>query len=426
MPPTRFYKETPPFWHRFGFFLAYIRQEKLFFQITLLAFLNLLLAIPSLIIQLFVQITLFLTSYKLAFEVLSSVSRGEFQYRDSLSHQMSELIGFKALGMPVLQLLIFIFLFRYDPATGAALLLLTTLLTPAFLMILAESQSLIHALNPLTQIQIATRIGTEYAALTLFFIVLSGLNLVIRLVFNGVLPAPIEGVFLAWLLYFLLVFSFSVIGYVMYRHADSIGHETMDDVEDRHSSKSNTQADYDPITLRIEELLAAGDGQQALAIIDEVCDNGQRDDINRYRRDAQHLARQQQATAPAEHVAQLVSAKQYRQAMIYIKKYHSDGHLIKPKNVATLQQLISYNAHNSNHAWVIRLYKQMARDFPKHHQDIVDAGHRAAQSLYQSNQADRSRRLLERLIRQYQQTTDVSQLKSYLIGIKQKQKKPTD
>ncbi|MCX7545253.1 hypothetical protein [Marinicella gelatinilytica] len=426
MSATRIYSDTPPFWRRFGFFFNYIRQEKLFFQITLLASFNLLLAIPSLIIQLLVQITLFLASYKLAFEVLSSMSRGEFQYRDSFAFHVTELIGFKALGMPVLQLLLFIFVFRYDPTTGAALLLLTTILTPAFLMILAESQSLISALNPLTQIQIATRIGGEYVVLTLFFVLLSAINLLFRYFFNGLLPPLIEVVLVAWVLYFLLVFSFTVIGYVMYRHADSIGHETMDNVEDRQSSKPNKHSDYDPIKQRIEDLLAVGDGQQALKIIKEVSEHEQRHDLDRYRLNAQHLAKQQQKTEPAEHLAQLVAAKRYREAMIYIKKYHSDGHLIKAKNVVTIQELITYNAHNNNHEWVIRFYKQMSRSFPKHHQDIVDAGHRTAQSLYQSNQSDRSRRLLERLIRQYQQTADVSQLKSYLIGIKQKQKKPTN
>ncbi len=424
MTSTRIYSEVPPFWRRFGFFFAFIRQEKLFFQVTLLAFLNLLLAIPSFIIQIFVQISLFLASYKLAFEVLSSMSRGEFQYRDSFAFHVTELIGFKALGMPVLQLLLFIFVFRYDPLTGASLLLLTTILTPAFLMILAESQSLINALNPLTQIQIATRIGAEYVALTLFFVLMSGLNLLIRYVLNGVLPALIEVVLLAWLLYFLMVFSFSVIGYVMYRHADSIGHETMDTVEDRQSQQSKTD-DHDPIKHRIEELLAAGDGQQALNIIDEVSKQEQRDDLNRYRLDAQHLARQQQAVTPADQIHHLVAEKQYRRAMQLFQQHHEKGQLIRPAHVSDVLSLIKYNLQNNKHDWVVRLYKLLTRNFPKHHQDIVDAGHIAAQSYYQLNEVDKARRLLQRLIRQYQETANTNQLKSYLIGIKQRQKKPT-
>jgi hypothetical protein len=425
MSSTRIYTDTPPFWRRFGFFFHYIRQEKLFFQVTLLAFLNLLLVIPSFIIQIMIQISLFLASYKLAFEVLNNLSRGEFQYRDSFSHQISEVIGFKALGMPVLQLLLFIFVFRYDPTTGAALLFLTTLLTPAFLMILAESQSLINALNPLTQVQIATRIGGEYIVLTLFFIVLSGLNLLARYLFNGVLPALIEMVFLAWLLYFLLVFSFSVIGYVMYRHADSIGHETKDHEEDRLSKNSTQSSGLDPFKQRIEDLLKAGDGQQALSIINEISEKEQREDLNLYRLDAQHLAKRQQTVAPAERLHELVKTKQNRQAMQLYKEHHARCYLIRPAHVSDVNPLIKYNLQNNNHGWVIRLYKLTARNFPKNHQDIVDNGHIAAQSLYQLKQADKARRLLQRLIRQYQQTADVRQLKSYLIGLQKRQKKPT-
>jgi len=424
MSSTRIYTDTPPFWRRFGFFFHYIRQEKLFFQVTLLAFLNLLLVIPSFIIQIMIQISLFLASYKLAFEVLNNLSRGEFKYRDSFSHQISEVIGFKALGMPVLQLLLFIFVFRYDPTTGAALLFLTTLLTPAFLMILAESQSLINALNPLTQVQIATRIGGEYIVLTLFFIVLSGLNLLARYLFNGVLPALIVMVLLAWLLYFLLVFSFSVIGYVMYRHADSIGHETKDHEEDRLSKNSTQSPGQDPFKQRIENLLEAGDGQQVLNIINSLSKEESGTDLNRYKIDAEHLARQQAKSSPSSQITDLVAEKQYRKAMQLIKDHHSRGQLIKPAQVEDSHQLIIYTAQTNQHRWVVRLFKQLSRIFPQHHQLIVDTGLLTAQSLYQLDKADHSRRLLERLIRQYQKTADVSQLSSFLIGLKKRQKKP--
>ena len=114
----------PPFWKQFGFFFAYLKQEKLYYQITLLAFANILLLIPSIIIVIFVGAMLFLASYKLAFEVLHTVSSGQFTYADGRSYEIDDKIGFKAIAMAILQLLIFLFIYRNDPPVGLALLIL--------------------------------------------------------------------------------------------------------------------------------------------------------------------------------------------------------------------------------------------------------------------------------------------------------------
>jgi hypothetical protein len=161
--------DQPPFWCQFKFFFAYLKQEKLYYQITLLAFANILLLIPSIIISILVGAMLFLASYKLAFEVLHSVSSGRLIYADNGSFEIDDKIGFKAIAMAVLQLLIYLFIYRYDPPVGLALLILTIVATPAYLMMLSQTQDILSSLNPMNLMAVMTRIGFEYAVLLVFF-----------------------------------------------------------------------------------------------------------------------------------------------------------------------------------------------------------------------------------------------------------------
>ena len=166
----------PPFWKMFGFFFRYLKQEKLYYQITLLAFANILLLIPSIIIAILVGAMLFLASYKLAFEVLHTVSSGRLVYADSGSYEIDDKIGFKAIVMAVLQLLIYLFIYRYDPPVGLALLILTTVATPAYLMMLSKTQDIWSSLNPIRLMTVMTRIGFEYGVLLVFFLLCAAFN----------------------------------------------------------------------------------------------------------------------------------------------------------------------------------------------------------------------------------------------------------
>lgn len=243
---------TSPFWKKFGFFFQYLKQEKLYYQITLLAFANVILLIPSLIITILASPLLFLASYKLAFEVLHTVSSGQFVYADTRSFEIDDKIGFKAIIMGTLQILIYLFIYRYDPPVGIALLILTTVATPAYLMMLSKTQDVLTSLNPMNLMAVMTRIGLEYYILLVFLLACAGLNFTFRIYVADAMPGIIGDVITAWVLYFLLVFTFLVMGYVMYRHADELGHDTVD----TEVFESKPSIDDDPIKERIKTLIS--------------------------------------------------------------------------------------------------------------------------------------------------------------------------
>ena len=407
-------ENTPPFWRKLGFFLTYMKQEKLYYQITLLAFANVLTFIPIVIIPLLIAALLFLASYKLAFEVLHAVSSGQFTYADARSHEIDDKIGFKAMVMAIIQIVIFLFIYRSDPATGLALLILTTAATPAYLMMLSKTQSVITSLNPMNLVTVMTRIGFEYWMLLIFFLLCGAANLGFRYLMTDALPGIIGSVLTAWILYFLLAYTFAVIGYVMYRHADELGQETVD--TELHESKSVEQVD--PIKDRVKSLIAANKGQEAAAIIKQLKADDGRTDLDAYLSQAENLSLHDQRQRPADKLQQLINDKQYKEAVNIVFEYLEDGHFIKPKLASDMSQLIQYCFEKNQFKQVIKLTRQFDQRYPESHQQIVDNFFLVAKIYYQNKKVEQAEKLLSSLLNTYQNTANTQAVKSYLIGIK--------
>ncbi|MCB1583832.1 MAG: hypothetical protein KDI92_12260 [Xanthomonadales bacterium] len=413
MSPNILPDDTPPFWKQFGFFFRYLKQEKLYYQITLLAAANILLLIPSLIIYIIIGSLLFLASYKLAFEVLHTVSSGQFVYSDHSSFEIDDKIGFKAISMGVVQLLIFLFIYRYDPATGLALLILTMVVTPAFLMMLCKSQDLLASFNPVNLATVMTRIGLEYIVLFVFFIGCSALNIAFRYYTADILTGVFGDIISAWFLYFLLVFSFLVIGYVMYRHADDLGHDTVD----TEFIETVNPAEIDPIKARVKELLSTNKPQEAIAIIKEIKSEDKRTDLDSYLSQAQSMQLHLSRARPADKLTQLVEDKQYRQALELYEEYLADGHAIKPEKAETLTRLIQFAFENNQFKRVLTLTRNFDKRYPLEYEQIVSNFFLVAKIYYQNKKTDQAISILQSLIKQYCNKTKVNAVSSYLKGI---------
>ena len=405
--------QPPPFWHQFGHFFRYMQKDKLFFQITLLAVANIFLVIPSIIITILIGSLLFLTSYKLAFEVLHTVASGQLDYQDNQTFDIDDKIGFKAVAMAVLQILIYLFIYRYDPPVGLALLIGTVLVTPAYLMVLSQTQSVLSAFNPVNLLLVMTRIGGEYIALLIFFIGCSALNLLIRFALADALPGIIGEVLLAWLLYFLLVFSFLVIGYVMYRHADDLGQDTIDTTK----VKPDLSGHPDPIKDRIKGLMSQHKYSEVIAIVRELEKEGSRKDLHGYQQQAEQALTKQQRQRPEDRLVQLVQERHMREALTMALSYIDDGHHIKPLDPKPISQLIRFAFDNNQFNETLKLCRGFDQRYPMDHQEIVDNYFLVAKIYYQHNRQQQCRQLLESLVSKYGNTTNIRAVKSYLTGL---------
>ncbi len=406
-------QNPPPFWKMFGFFFRYLKQEKLYYQITLLAAANVLLSIPSIILTLLIGAMLFLASYKLAFEVLHTVSSGQLEYDDHGSFHIDDKIGFKAMSMAVLQILIVIFVYRKDPAMGMSLLIITTGVTPAFLMMLSKTQNIMASFNPLNLHAVMSRIGYEYYILLAFFLLCGAANFAFRYYTAGLLPGFVGDVLTAWVLYFLLVFTFLVIGYVMYRHADELGHDTVD----TETIETLSPDDEDPIKIRVMDLIKQNKASDAIAIIHEMKKEDGRTDLDGYLSQAENMMVLQNRQRPADKLQQLVDDKKFQAAITMIKEYLADGHFIKPEQAATFSLLIRHAFEKNQFKEMILLSRDFDKRYPLEHEQIVDNYFLVAKIYYQHKKVEQAEKLLKTLLKKYATSVNTQAVSSYLKGI---------
>ena len=395
------------------FFVNYMGSNKLFFLITALAVASVLELIPIPFVGYLVAIMLFLAAYKVAFEVMLDVADGHFSFEDKYSLGVSDTIGFKAMALPVIQILIVILVGRSNPSLSIALLILTFFLTPAYLMLLSQTDHVISALNPVDLIEIVKRLGLDYWLLFAFLVVTGGVHLFIDYLIVDSFPLWIENMVLSFVLYYLLVFNFLVMGYVLYHNADELDY-TPHDVEDTRGKSSVD--DNDPIKRRIEELIENKDPKGAMAIIKDMQKEG-RDDLDALAHQAQNMLTVSSRQSPKEKLTQLIQQKDMAEALSLWKTYQQDGHSLRPDEAEEMEKLISYCNDKHLFAQVIQMVKGLDKHYAHAPQFIVDQFFLSAKILYQNKKPEQAGKLLQSIINKYDGKADISAVSSYLKGL---------
>ena len=395
------------------FFVNYMGSNKLFFLITALAVASVLELIPIPFVGYLVAIMLFLAAYKVAFEVMLDVADGHFSFEDKYSLGVSDTIGFKAMALPVIQILIVLFVSRGNPSLSTALLIVTFFLTPAYLMLLSQTDHVVSALNPIALVEIVKRLGLDYWLLFAFMVCTGALHLLIQYTIIDTMPLWLENMVMSFLLYYLLVFNFLVMGYVIYHNSDELDY-TPHDVED---TRGQTKVDdNDPIKRRIEELIENKDPKGAMAIIKDMQKEG-REDLDALAHQAQNLLTVSSRLSPKEKLTQLIQQKEMAEALALWKTYQQDGHSLRPDEAEEMEKLISYCNDKHLFAQVIQMVKGLDKHYAHAPQFIVDQFFLSAKILYQNKKPEQAGKLLQSIITKYEGKANISAVASYLKGL---------
>lgn len=395
------------------FFIGYMGSNKLFYLIAALAAASILELIPIPFVGYLVAIMLFLAAYKVAFEVMLDVADGHFSFEDKYSLGVSDTIGFKAMALPLIQILIVIFVGRSNTSLSIALLILTFFLTPAYLMLLSQTDHVISALNPIDLIEIVKRLGLDYWLLFAFLVITGGIHLFVDYLIVDSFPLWIENMVLSFVLYYLLVFNFLVMGYVLYHNSDELDY-TPHDVED---TRGQTKIDdNDPIKRRIEELIENKDPKGAMAIIKDMQKEG-RSDLDALAHQAQNILTVSSRLSPKEKLTQLIHQNNMPEALNLWKTYQQDGHVLRPDEAEDMEKLISYCNDKHLFAQVIQMVKGLDKHYAHTPQFIVDQFFLSAKILYQNKKPEQAAKLLQSIITKYEGKANVSAVSSYLKGL---------
>lgn len=243
-----------PFWLRLGAITRYPLQAASLTTLLVLAGCRLVIYIPFGFVF---NLLIWFATYKYAVAVLRRTANGRLDAPEVTIDDESA--GRQQIGLQIVFVLMAVMGFLIlGPVGGIVTAFVLGLAMPGATMSLAMDGDFLQALNPLTWLTIATRIGWAYVAAAVLCIVI-GISQANAQALVSFLP-PLLNVFVFYFLaqYAVLV-AFHLMGYLIYQYHDELGHEIETPTVRRTLSSDPDQGLLD----EAEQLVREGNAQQA-------------------------------------------------------------------------------------------------------------------------------------------------------------------
>lgn len=211
-----------PFWNRLREISLYPAHPASLTTILVLALCHLVAYLPlGFALDLLVWVAL----YKYAFECLRATANGRMEppeialaVEDSLGWDQIKLqFVFVAVNMAA-----FIWL---GPVGGLVVSLVLAFALPGAIMSLAMDENLLLALNPMTWVAVASRLGWPYVAVAALYFVFNTSKRVAMAFVLPVLPPVLSQIAFYFLTHYVIVATFHLMGYLIYQYHDVVGYE---------------------------------------------------------------------------------------------------------------------------------------------------------------------------------------------------------
>jgi hypothetical protein len=222
-----------PFWQRLPAFFIYPAQIAPLLFILILAAIDLVLGFT--IFGILVQLILFVVFMKYAYVVLEQTAQGYMEPPAVTWSALSEELELPFKQLFVVFLLIVVNSQLYTWGGGGLLFVgqvLTALLFPASVMVLAVEHSFFSAINPITLAGVIRRIGAPYLLLWLFLYMLMTGVMEITYYLAMYLPADFYKPIGNFLSMYLTLMVFHMMGYVLYQYHEELGFSIQQEYEE--------------------------------------------------------------------------------------------------------------------------------------------------------------------------------------------------
>jgi tetratricopeptide (TPR) repeat protein len=270
-----------PFWNRLPKFFAYPFHLRPLLLILLLSSVGAFLSsIP------FVSLILWVVLIKYCYAIVRNTVSGNLRPPELSYEVLGQDIGlaFKQIALFIIMsgalALIFVYL---GAGIGLLSLFFGILLIPAMIIVLVISDSLINALNPVTFVTIAYRIGWGYLLMYLFLALLYGAPaLLARHFYSFMSPVLRQFLFLAASQYYTII-SYSLMGYVILQYHEQIGYEVSAEdfldqtpvLQGESASSAETKSDATAAILnQVTILMKEGRAEDALFVMQDYMRRG--------------------------------------------------------------------------------------------------------------------------------------------------------
>jgi hypothetical protein len=253
-------EDIVPFWNRLREISLYPLRGDALLTIGLLAGARLFTLLPM---GGFINLAIWVGVYKYAFEVLRNSANGRTEPpvgslnvdEDMGRRAITLQVGFVALN--VLGYLLF------GMVGGAIVSVVLAFGLPGAFMSLAIDESVLHALNPATWLQIMARLGWPYFVAAGLCLVINASMANAQALLLPFLPYLVALVVFYFLAHYAVVATFHLMGYLIYQYHTELGFDVEPQVQARRASDDPDQALLDESA----ELVRAGKTEEATAVL---------------------------------------------------------------------------------------------------------------------------------------------------------------
>lgn len=327
-------------------------------------------------------------------------------------------------------LLLMLFLTQLIPIAARSILnepgyhtavVLTSLATPAVIMVLAIEKKFSSAINPVTVLSVITRIGMPYFIMVvMFYLLYIAQPYLLEFLLKYIDQSFSLAVYAFVTMYYFLI-MFNMMGYTLYQHHGVLGYSI--DVE-MHQQEDESQFDtvnVSPEMRAVEILIHEGKVDQAVRELQDIVnknpgDTDARDRILKLARLTGNTALH--AEQAQNYMSYLIDENKVGQAALIFQSCCEFDKTLKPTKAAERLELAKYFRKKSKYNFTTAVLNDLHRDFPSF-DGIPQAYLIVAQTLCeQFNDDERAQKILEFVIKNYSSHPLKPEIEEYLKIVK--------
>ncbi len=293
---------------------------------------------------------------------------------------------------------------------------------PSMIILFVSTQSLIHALNPLSFTKLPFRIGWGYFLMYFFLITLGGAPTVIFNITAPFLPPALALIIVAFFQNYYTLISYNLMGYVLLQYHEEIGYEVdYEDFAKENKTQTNTDTPVSPLINELDIHLKDGNYDEALKIIKTQINEHNSKDINIFERYYQLLKLKKMSSEMLTHgknyIEMLIELnEQSKSCEIYLdcltlEKQFTPG----PKSLIKIAGWLKKTGYSKE---AIRAYHTFTKIYPENTM-IPIINFRAAEIFNEKlEQKTKANNILKGIIKKYPKHDIIPFVKDYLKTIK--------
>lgn len=352
-----------PFWHQLPAITLYPVRGAALYSLLALTFASLLAFIP--LVGWLISIVTWLAVYKYAFEILRATANGHMAAPEGS-------LGVDDGVVPRMILMQLIFFgvviglaLAVGPAPALIALLVIALMQPGCMMSLSMDGSLRHALNPLTALAIALRVGWPYLAVFCLLFVIQASAATAGVWLSRFLPPVVGGVALNFVSFWGIFAAFHLMGYLVYQFHEELGFQP-----DRHTHGVVTQ-DHRDADLLDEAGIHVNEGRNPLALEllrAEVRSRAVSLEVHEVYHRLMHQAGDKAGMADhaGVHINLLLNEKQHRRALAVLAEAMAVDPELLPVQPDQGEHLAGLARMSGQHALAADILQSLLRRHPRH------------------------------------------------------------